>query len=110
MKPQPPGAVASLVFGILALIAWFIPAIGMVMGVLAITCSRRAASSLAATPETYEPGGLHLAGLVTGIVGLVLSSLVMVWAVLLVGIIGALAALVTGHPVPASPAQAPLLW
>ncbi|HEX3132685.1 MAG TPA: hypothetical protein VHX44_03770 [Planctomycetota bacterium] len=96
MKPHPPGAVASLVFGILALIAWFVPMLEVIIKALAIASSRRTTASLTTMPETYQSGGLPTAGLVTGIIGLVLSSLVMVWAVMMVGMIGVLAATVTG--------------
>lgn len=111
MKPHPPGAVASLVFGILAMIAWFAPLIGMVMGMLAIISARRANASLVGTPEAYQPGGLHTAGMVTGIIGLVLSSLVMLWMLMVVGLIGAVATAIAGHPLPPPTLEPPpLLW
>jgi hypothetical protein len=110
MKPHAPGAVASLVFGILALITWFVPMLGMLLGALAIASSRRATASFSSMPETYQSGGLHTAGLVTGIIGLVLSTLMMMWAVMIVGLIGALAATFTGHPVALPPVEQPLLW
>jgi len=110
MKPHAPGAVASLVFGILAVIAWFVPVLGMLMGVLAIASARRAAASLSNMPESYQLGGLHTAGLVTGIIGLLLSTMVLVWALMIVGVIGALAASISGQPQPALPVEQPLLW
>lgn len=110
MKPHAPGAVASLVFGILALMSWFVPMLGMLMGVLAIASSRRASASLTSLPETYQPGGLHTAGLVTGIIGLLLSLLVMLWAMMIVGMLGALAATVAGEPLSLPPTEQPLLW
>lgn len=81
------------------------------MGILAIINSRRATTSLIATPESYVPGGLHTAGLVTGIIGLVLSSLVLLWTLLVFGLISAIASAVAGQPmvVPTNEYQ-PLLW
>lgn len=111
MKPHPPGAVASLIFGILAMIGWIMPMVGVVMGILAIINARRATTSLMATPESYVPGGLHTAGLVTGIIGLVLSTLVLLWMLLVFGLIGAIASAFAGQPMvtPMNQAQ-PLLW
>lgn len=111
MKPHPPGAVASLVFGILAMIAWLVPMVGVVMGILAIASSRRATASLTAMPEAYVPGGLHTAGLVTGIIGLVLSSLMMLWTLMVFGLLSAIATAMAGQGLPPpSPEAQPLLW
>lgn len=107
MKPHPPGAVASLVFGILAMIGWMMPMVGVVMGILAIINSRRATTSLMTTPESYVPGGLHTAGLVTGIIGLVLSTLVLLWTLLVFGLISAIAGMFAGQP---TSGPQPLLW
>jgi hypothetical protein len=107
MKPHPPGAVASLVFGILAVIAAGVPVLGMLLGVIAIVQARRAAGALRSLPVDYQAGGLHIAGLVTGIVGTVLSSLATLWGVMLLGLLGALIAASSG---PAAPATPPLLW
>ena len=54
MKPHPPGAVASLVLGILAVIGGWVPVVGLALGAVAIASARRAASALVATTETYE--------------------------------------------------------
>jgi hypothetical protein len=108
MKPHPPGAVASLVFGILAILAWFVPLAGMLMGMLAIAASRRAGSALADGSDAFQPGGLHTAGLVTGIIGLVLSSLAMLVGMAFMSLVGAAIAAAGGHQPPAQPPV--LLW
>lgn len=110
MKSHPPGAIASLVFGILALLTWFVPAVGFLLGALAIASSRRANASMIALPDVYAAGDLHTAGLVTGLIGLALSLLATVWFVLVIGLLGAIGAAVgdgmTAHP----PVHTPLLW
>lgn len=110
MKSHPPGAIASLVFGILALLTWFVPALGFLLGALAITTSRRANASLAAMPEAYTAGDLHTAGLVTGVIGLVLSVLATAWFVLVIGVMGAIGAAIGEGMTMPPPAHAPLLW
>jgi len=123
MKPHPPGAVASLVFGILALLAgamplmfgflavlaWYMPLLGLIFGVIAIVSAQRARSSLTAVPSDFEPGGMHTAGLVTGIIGLVVSALVGLWCLMIIGLIGAIfTAATSGQPM--TPLEQPLLW
>jgi hypothetical protein len=123
MKPHPPGAVASLVFGILALLAgfipivlgiwalfaWYMPVLGVVFGVIAITSARSATRSLTTIPSDFEPGSVHTAGLVTGIIGLVLSLLVGLWCLMIIGLISTLiSAATSGQPM--TPVEQPLLW
>lgn len=122
MKPHPPGAVASLVFGILALLTglmplvfgifavlvWYMPLLGLVFGVIAIVSAKRATGSLIALPDTFEPGGMHTAGLVTGIIGLAASILVGLWCLMIIGLISAIFTAATN--VPSSPPSQPLLW
>lgn len=111
MKPHPPGAVASLVLGILALIAGFTPVVGLVFGILAIVSSKRATGALVAAPEIYEPGGLHTAGFITGIIGLAMSALVTLWFLMVVSMISAVvAAAASGAPMTPPLAEKPLLW
>jgi hypothetical protein len=110
MKSYPPGAVASLVFGILALLTWFVPALGFLLGALAIATSRRASASLSALPEVYASGDLHTAGLVTGLIGLTLSLLATLWFVMVIGVLGAIGAAVGEGMTMPPPTNAQLLW
>jgi hypothetical protein len=110
MKPHPPGAVASLVFGILAVVAWFIPFVGLLLALLALGSAWRARSCLGSLPDAYEPGGLHTAGLVTGLIGLVLAAMSTFWWLVMIGLLAAAAAAVSGQPLPASGMEKPLLW
>lgn len=101
MKPHPPGAVASLTCGILAIIFGAVPFLGVLLGVIAIIAAVRARRHLTDLPDAYQPGGLHTAGMVTGVIGTVLSTLATVWALLVLSVITALiAAAVNGmaHP------------
>lgn len=110
MKPHPPGAVASLVFGILAVIAGCLPVVGLVLGILAIVQNRRAAGALTAMPGSYEAGGLHTAGFVTGTIGLVMSGLATLWFLMVVGMISAVVAAAAGVPASSPMVEKPLLW
>ena len=123
MKPHPPGAVASLVFGILAMLTglmplvfgifavlvWYMPLLGLVFGVIAIVSAKRATSSLTSLPGTFEPGGMHTAGLVTGIIGLALSVLVGLWCLMIIGLISAIFTAATSGQ-PSTLPVPPLLW
>jgi hypothetical protein len=111
MKPHPPGAVASLVLGILALVGGWVPVVGLVLGALAIASAKRANGALTATPGTYEAGGLPTAGLVTGTIGLVMSALSTLWFLMMLGMISAvIAAAASGVSSPPPAVEQPLLW
>ena len=109
MKPHAPGAVASLVFGILSVITGMVPLLGFFLGMLAIIFSLRASASLATLSDAYQPSGLHTAGLVTGIIGMVFSALATLWALIVIGLIGAIIAAASGQPSPI-PVAPPMLW
>ena len=111
MKPHPPGAVASLVCGILAIILGAVPFLGIVLGIIAIIAASRARSHAMDKPDAYQGGGLHTAGLVTGIIGTVMSSLATLWSLLVFSLIAALIAAAAhgmAHP-PVSSAPVPML-
>ena len=92
MKPNPPGAVASLVCGILAVVFAYVPVFGVVLGVAAMINAGRARRALVDGPDLWLPSGLPIAGQVCGIIGAVLSSLATLWAVAVFSIIAALIA------------------
>ena len=67
-QPQTPTngvAIASLVLGIISLVAWLIPLLGVPISILAIVFSRLSVKG--------GRNGLATAGIVTGIIGLVLA-------------------------------------
>lgn len=99
MKPNPPGAVASLVCGILAVLFAYVPVLGVVLGIAAMINAGRARRALADGPELWLPSGLPIAGQVCGIIGAIMSSLATLWAVVVFGIIAAIiGAMVNGMP------------
>lgn len=68
-----PGAVASMVCGIVGLLFC-----GIVMGIIAIVLGTQARRSIAVNPR-YSGGGMATAGLVLGIIDLVFGVLFMFW-------------------------------
>jgi hypothetical protein len=107
MKPYPPGAVASLVFGICALIAGMVPLFGMLLGLIATIQSRRADSFLREDHDRYQVTSLPVAGLVTGIIGITMSLVSTLWVLFWFAIIGAIATAATHQPMHVEPV---LLW
>lgn len=99
---SPPGAVTSLICGILSVLCCGMPVAGLVLGIVAIVTAGRARSAVQAAPDRYQPSGLATGGLVTGIIGTVLSTLVILfWATVLLVIIaiaGAVGAAVSQAP------------
>ncbi len=96
--------------GILALIAGLVPVAGLVLGILAIISSRRAGGALAQAPGTYEPGGLHTAGFITGTIGLAMSALVTLWLLMVMSVISAAIAAAASAPASSQMVEQPLLW
>ncbi len=108
MKPLPPGAIASLVLGIFALISGCVPFIGVVLGTIAIIQARRAVSLLYQNTDVYQPTGIPVAGMVTGIIGMVLSILATIWMFFFFSLLGAVIS-AAAHA-PALPVESPMLW
>ena len=73
MKENAPGAVASLVCGIVSVVLCWVPVAGLVLGIVALVLSRKAKKNVISNPEALGGGGLATGGLVCGIVGTVLS-------------------------------------
>jgi hypothetical protein len=78
-KVNAPGAVSSLVFGIIGLFIC-----GLIFGIIAITSAGKAKQAIAAEPNRYGGGGLATAGQILGIVGLI------GWAIILIVRMGAM--------------------
>jgi hypothetical protein len=111
MKPNPPGAVASLVCGILAVVFAYVPVLGVVLGIAAMVNAGRARRAQADGPELWLPTGMPIAGKVCGIIGTVLSSLATLWLLLVFVIMAAaIGAVANGMPAhPHEPAWVPRL-
>ena len=75
LKENPPGAIASMVCGIISIVLCWIPFVGLTCGIVAVVLASRAKRIVLADQEKYLPGGMRVAGLVCGIVGTVLSSI-----------------------------------
>ncbi len=72
--PAAPGAVISLVFGILSAVFSCL-FVGIVFGILAIVFAGKAKKAFEANPDSYSRGSLGMAkaGLIIGIIGLIFS-------------------------------------
>jgi hypothetical protein len=109
MKPHPPGAVASLAYGICAILTGGAPLVGAILGIIAVIESRRAVTNQQQQMDRYQATGLPAAGMVTGIIGIVLSVLSLLWMVIVFGIIGLVVSSL-GHMEPLPPVEPALRW
>ena len=73
-------AVASLVLGIISLV---IVGIGLLTGVPAAICGHAALRAIKAEPTEYGGGGMAIAGLITGYIGLLVSGVMFILMLLL---------------------------
>lgn len=76
--PNAPGAVASLVFGILAVVTGLL---GLIAGPIAVVLAGQARDALRNHPGQYGGDGLASAGRILGFVGIGLSALTLVFAI-----------------------------
>ncbi len=74
MKSNAPGAVASLVCGIISIVFCWVPIAGLVLGIIAIVSANKAKATAAQSPERYEAGGVRVGGFICGIIGTVFSG------------------------------------
>ena len=84
-RPKAPGAVASLVLGILSyLIPYFV---GLILGIIGIVQAGKALRTIEAEGEEKWSGkGIAIAGRILSIVGIVVNAIV---SAVLIGVIGA---------------------
>lgn len=84
LKPNAPGAVASLVLGIISICTGCI-GVGIVLGIIGIVMAKKANRALAANPDDFKGNGVAKGGLITSIIGLVLSIVgIIYWIYVLV--------------------------
>jgi hypothetical protein len=84
---NPPGAVGSLVCGIVSIVVGWFPIAGIVLGIIAIVLAGKAKKAAIAQPTVYVQGGMRVAGLVCGIIGLVWCSIVTIMWIFVAGAI-----------------------
>ncbi len=76
-----PGAVGSMVCGIISVVLCWTPFIGLILGIIAIVLAAKARRAAAETPDTYTTG-MATAGLVLGIIGTVIGGIYsVIWIV-----------------------------
>ena len=92
MKTNAPGAVASLVCGIISIVLCWVPIVGLVLGIIAIVAAGKAKGAAQANPEKFEMGGVRVGGFVCGIIGTVLSGIYSIWWVIAVAALSGAAA------------------
>ena len=97
MKPQPPGAVASLVCGVLSVMTWWLPLLSAPLAIIALVQGGRAAR--VSEPAAFQPPGLATAGRVCGVIGLAAA---LVATLVLMALVSAIA--IACHAVRAPPA------
>ena len=86
-RPTAPGAVASLVLGIVGVMTGVV---GIVLGIIAIVMANNARTTMAASPGMYDGEGMVTAGRVLGIVAIVMGAFSVVVAFLMFGVASAL--------------------
>ena len=75
------GAVASMVCGILGLVLSFIPAVGLVLGIIALILYSKATRRIMESGNTLEGKGMSNAGLVCGILAFVWGSIYFIYCI-----------------------------
>lgn len=86
--PSAPGAVASLVCGIVGVV---FGCVGLILGIIAIKQSKKAKALIASCPGTYGGGGVATAGLILGIIATVWGALGMAYMLFVFFVVGAAA-------------------
>jgi hypothetical protein len=84
-----PGAIAALVCGIIGVV---INCTGVIMGVIALVQRKKAMEHIQAQPGRYGGQGFCTAGLVLGIISIIVGSISVIWLVVWFLILGAFAA------------------
>jgi hypothetical protein len=108
MKPHPPGAVASLVCGVLSVMTWWLPLLGAPLAIIALIQGRRAGR--VSEPDAFQPPGLATAGQVCGVIGLACALVATLAGLVLIAAVGALVQALPALPAhPAAVPHVPLL-
>jgi hypothetical protein len=86
--PNAPGAVASMVLGIVGVV---MGALGIVLGIVALVLGNKARDEIRAHPGVYGGEGYATAGRILGIVGIAVGALSAVLVVAMFGLVSQLA-------------------
>jgi len=91
--PPLPNSTAVLVLGILSIVfCWVVGIPGLVMGIIALTMSGKASAIYKQNPGMYSVSSYNnmKAGRICAIIGVVLSALYLVYAIIAIATVGAL--------------------
>ncbi len=80
-------SIASMVLGIVSIPTSFIPLIGLVLGILALIFYKKAKRLIRENPSRYGGNGMAIAGLVTGIIGIILSLLYTAYWIFIISVL-----------------------
>lgn len=86
-KPNAPGAVASLVLGIISLVTMCSGIVSLICGIIGLVMGNKARAAANANPGYYKGAGLYNTGRGLSIAGIVIGSIMLVW-ILIALIIG----------------------
>ena len=86
-KPSVPNGAATLVLGILSIVTscWFV---GLVLGIIGLVLGNKGKQAYAAAPDRYTGYGMLNAGRIMSIIGICIGGFYILYAIVLVGIIG----------------------
>ncbi len=86
-KTSAPNSIAALVMGILS---WCFCAlyIGIIFGIIGLVMAGKGFKQFNANPEIYSGKGMLIAGKVLSIIGIVVSSLMILYTIIFVAILG----------------------
>ena len=89
MNQKLPNATATLVLGILSIVTcWCYGILGIILGIVALVISKKAVQMYKESPESYSDYGNVKAGRITAIIGISLSALVIIYAIVMIAFIG----------------------
>lgn len=98
--PPVPNATAGLVLGILSIVFSFCYGIvGLILGIVGLIQANKAIQLYESNPDAYYPSSYEnaKAGRVTSIIGLVLSSLVFIYIIFVLVLIGSVFSTIPWH-------------
>lgn len=83
-------AIVSLVLGIAGLVLFWVPLIGLVLGIVALVLGLKAKKDSEQQPSVYGGKGLALAGLILGVISTVLGLLYLIYWIFILIFVGSI--------------------